>query len=275
MPLKTSSTYLKQVRTNISLMSHRHQDIALSYVKDKKKSFLRVSHSQNTEPLILNLPAGSKGKRIFDIVVSFLVIVFVLSWLLPILALIIKIDSRGPIFFTQKRVGALGKVFNCFKLRSMVVNAEAITCQAKSNDPRITTFGRFLRISCFDELPQFLNVLIGDMSIVGPRPHMIIDCKEFSKVISHYNSRYLVKPGITGMAQVKGYRGVTKDFYDIFHRYKWDMFYVRNVSFNLDMKIIKLTIVSTVATICSSFFVSKEKEEIILEYSLTPQEILN
>ena len=213
-------------------------------------------------------------KRIFDLVTSILVIVFVLSWLLPILALIIKIDSRGPVFFIQKRVGAMGKVFFWLKLRTMVVNEQANTQQALNNDPRITSIGKFLRVSCLDELPQFFNVLIGHMSIVGPRPHMIRDCKEFSKIVKHYNYRNLVKPGITGMAQVKGYRGKTNDYYDVSHRYKWDMFYVKNRSLNLDMRIMGLTIVSTFTALFTTLFASRDREQVV-DFKLDSREYLN
>jgi putative colanic acid biosynthesis UDP-glucose lipid carrier transferase len=157
----------------------------------------------------------------------------------------------------------------------MVVNHLANTQQAELNDPRITGFGKFLRVSCLDELPQFFNVLKGDMSIVGPRPHMIKDCKEFSKVIKHYNTRNLVKPGITGMAQVKGYRGKTEDYYDVFHRYKWDMFYVRNRNFFLDMRIIRLTVTSTISTVFSTFGKNKKVEETVISYDLETSEYLN
>jgi putative colanic acid biosynthesis UDP-glucose lipid carrier transferase len=116
-----------------------------------------------------------------------------------------------------------------------------------------------LRLSCLDELPQFFNVLIGNMSIVGPRPHMLKDCNEFSKVIQSYESRNLVKPGITGMAQVKGLRGKTNNFYDVAHRYKWDMFYVRNLSFKLDMRIMKLTVTSTTRNLIATFLAFNKK----------------
>jgi putative colanic acid biosynthesis UDP-glucose lipid carrier transferase len=188
-------------------------------------------------------------KRVFDITVSFLVIVLVLSWLIPILAILIKLDSRGPVFFVQKRVGAFGKNFNCYKLRTMYTNSQSNTQQAQVNDPRITSFGKFLRLSCLDELPQFFNVLIGNMSIVGPRPHMLKDCHEFSKIVREYKTRELVKPGITGIAQVKGYRGKTDTVYDVVHRYKWDIFYVKNYNFHLDMRIMRLTITSTITAV--------------------------
>jgi putative colanic acid biosynthesis UDP-glucose lipid carrier transferase len=197
-------------------------------------------------------PSNALVKRAFDITLSAIAIIFILSWLLPILALIIKLDSRGPVLFVQKRIGINGKVFSCYKLRSMYVNLMANTKQATTNDRRITRFGKFLRISCLDELPQFFNVLKGEMSIVGPRPHMLKDCEDFANMVKNYNLRHQVKPGITGMAQVKGYRGETKDFYDIAHRYKWDIYYVKNNSFLLDLKIIHKTSVQTVAHVIRS-----------------------
>src|SRR5579872_7033089 len=144
-------------------------------------------------------------KRLFDIVFSTCILIFVFSWLFPILYILIRLDSRGPVFFIQKRVGFLGKSFPCLKFRTMYVNAEANTKQATDDDPRITRMGRFLRNSNLDELPQFLNVLLGQMSIVGPRPHMYKDCASFSRVVDSYKLRNLMKPGITGLAQVKGY----------------------------------------------------------------------
>ena len=180
-------------------------------------------------------------KRIFDLVVAVFVSVFVLSWLLPILALLIKLDSKGPVFFIQKRVGFLGRSFLCIKLRTMVVNAACDHQQATTDDPRITRLGRFLRISSLDELPQFFNVMLGDMSVVGPRPHMHKDNTDFGRVVDNYRLRYFVKPGITGMAQVKGYRGPAQEFHSIFHRYQWDAFYIRNANLSLDLKIIRLT----------------------------------
>ena len=212
-------------------------------------------------------------KRSFDIVVSFLVIVLVLSWLLPILAILIKINSRGPVFFVQKRVGAFGRVFYCYKLRTMYVNGQANLKQAKENDPRITSVGKFLRLSCLDEMPQFFNVLAGEMSIVGPRPHMLKDCHEFSNIVKHYSSREQMKPGITGMAQVKGYRGETSGFYDVFHRYKWDMFYVNNYNFHLDIRIIRLTIKCMVLSVLGILTSRTEKRKVT--YQLDTPEYLN
>ncbi|HEV3222670.1 MAG TPA: sugar transferase [Puia sp.] len=181
------------------------------------------------------------GKRVFDIVVSTLIITLVLSWLIPILAVLIRLDSKGPVFFVQTRIGFLGIPFRCYKLRTMYVNVDSDTKQAVHNDSRITRLGHFLRITSLDELPQFLNVLIGDMSVVGPRPFMKKDDQKFSIVVSNYPLRYCAKPGITGMAQVKGYRGRTDTLLSIFHRYQWDAFYVRNARPFLDFKILRIT----------------------------------
>jgi len=191
------------------------------------------------------------GKRVFDVVVSVLLTVLVLSWLIPILAVLIKLDSKGPVFFVQTRIGFLGIPFRCYKLRTMVVNQDSDSQQAMYNDQRITRLGHFLRITSLDELPQFLNVIIGNMSIVGPRPFMKKDDQEFSITVSNYPLRYCAKPGITGMAQVKGYRGRTDNFLSIFHRYQWDAFYIRNARPSLDFKILRITASQTIKSIFS------------------------
>ena len=242
---------------------------------EERTRLISIPQQDNYSDFIRIVPVSPAYKRVFDILLSIFAIVFVLSWLVPILAVFIKLDSKGPVFFIQKRVGAFGKIFHCIKLRTMIVNAEAHLLQAQQNDPRITRFGKFLRLSCFDELPQFFNVLIGDMSIVGPRPHMIKDCNEFSKLVKHYDSRNSVKPGITGIAQVKGYRGNTKDYFDVSHRYKWDMFYVKNRSFSLDVKIVGLTIRSTVLSVFNRYPVKARKEEAASSYKLDTPEYLN
>jgi putative colanic acid biosynthesis UDP-glucose lipid carrier transferase len=187
-------------------------------------------------------------KRCFDILFALVVIVFILSWLLPLLALLIRMDSRGPIFFVQKRVGFLGRSFACIKLRTMHVNAEANTHPTKENDPRVTGFGHWLRKSNLDELPQFFNVLTGHMSIVGPRPHMHADCRSFSRVVTSYKFRSVLKPGITGLAQAKGFRGPAENFEKVIKRYQWDAFYIKNASFWLDMRIIRETAIQTFAS---------------------------
>ena len=180
-------------------------------------------------------------KRCFDIVFSILIFSLVLLWLLPILWFVVKIDSRGPFLFKQKRDGMNGNQFYCFKIRSMKINAVSDQISASKNDDRITKIGHLLRKTSLDELPQFFNVLIGDMSIVGPRPHMNIQTKKYINDIDNYLTRNSVKPGITGLAQVSGYRGEVKKTSDIVNRVRLDIFYIENWSFLLDLKIIVLT----------------------------------
>jgi putative colanic acid biosysnthesis UDP-glucose lipid carrier transferase len=183
-------------------------------------------------------------KRIFDIVFSAVIIVGLLSWLLPILAIGIKVDSRGPVFFRQRRTGRDNKWFWCLKLRTMYVNDQSDTLQATANDQRITPFGRFLRNSSLDELPQFFNVFIGDMSVVGPRPHMLKHTADFAVEVENFMSRHKIKPGITGLAQSMGYRGETDEYEKKKNRLKLDLFYVNNWTFLFDLQIIGMTILS-------------------------------
>jgi putative colanic acid biosynthesis UDP-glucose lipid carrier transferase len=214
---------------------------------DKPQTLLlELNPVSQVEAKVLRNHVGKKTyysffKRIFDIAFSILFLLIIGTWLLPLVALLIWIDSKGPIFFFQNRVGFGGRAFRCVKFRTMVVNAEANSKQAEPDDSRITRVGHFLRNSSLDELPQFLNVLAGHMSVVGPRPHMHADCVRFTFLISEYNFRNFVKPGITGLAQVKGFRGPTGDFDSVFHRYQYDAFYVRNCDFWLDVRIIRKT----------------------------------
>jgi putative colanic acid biosysnthesis UDP-glucose lipid carrier transferase len=200
----------------------------------------------NENAVITSLVASRKNylviKRVLDILFSFLFIVLVLSWLLPIIAIWIKLDSKGPVFFSQKRTGRNGKIFRCLKFRTMIENDEADERPAEENDQRVTKSGRFLRQTNIDELPQFFNVLTGSMSLVGPRPHMLSDCMRFSFVISSYKFRSLVKPGLTGLAQTKGYIGPARDYESIMTRYYWDAVYIRKAGHWLDIKIIGNTI---------------------------------
>lgn len=176
-------------------------------------------------------------KRSFDIVFSLLVIIFIMSWLVPLVGLLIKLESDGPIFFEQERNGFNNRVFNCLKFRSMTPNDYADHLQAKKGDPRITRIGAFLRSTSLDEMPQFFNVLMGDMSIVGPRPHTVPMNREFKSHIEKYNSRHMIKPGITGLAQVKGFRGEIENPFQIRSRFRFDYFYIKNWSIWLDLKI--------------------------------------
>ena len=181
-------------------------------------------------------------KRIFDILFSTLVIVFVLSWLYPLIAILIKLSSKGPVLFKQARSGVGNMEFMCYKFRSMTQSIEADTKQASKGDARITKIGAFLRKSSLDEFPQFLNVFMGDMSIVGPRPHMLVHTEEYSDLINKYMVRQLVKPGITGAAQVKGYRGETKELKDMEGRVRLDVWYIENWSLSVDINIVFHTI---------------------------------
>lgn len=199
------------------------------------------------ETTLLNNYIGRKKiylflKRTFDIFLSFLCILGILSWLIPIVSLLILIDSKGPVFFVQKRLGKNGRSFRCLKFRTMIVNDEAHEKQAEKNDYRITKLGKLLRETNIDEFPQFINVFIGHMSIIGPRPHMSSDCTRFSFVIPSYKFRSMVRPGITGLAQVKGYHGPTLNYESIFMRYHWDSEYIRNANFWLDLKIFFFTL---------------------------------
>ena len=184
-------------------------------------------------------------KRVFDILFSILIIVGLLSWLTPILALIIKWESKGPLFFIQKRNGLNYKEFNCYKFRSMEVNDKADLDLSSKNDVRITKVGKFIRKTSIDELPQFFNVLLADMSVVGPRPHMVSVANLYALNVDKFMARHFVKPGITGLAQTKGFRGEVETDEDIINRVKYDIFYMENWSILLDIKIIFNTIFNT------------------------------
>lgn len=185
---------------------------------------------------------NSLAKRIFDLVFSGLVLLLLLSWVMPLLAIIIKLDSPGPVLFRQLRTGKDGKPFYCLKFRSMHINAESDHKQASRNDSRITRVGAILRRTSMDELPQFLNVLLGEMSVVGPRPHMIRHTEDYAKIIDNFMVRHAVTPGITGWAQVEGHRGETKETEAMVRRVDADLFYIRNWSLGLDLKIVALTV---------------------------------
>ena len=190
----------------------------------------------------LDDPVNKIAKRAFDIVFSLIVIVFLLSWLTPIIAIIIKLESRGPVFFKQYRNGLDYKEFMCFKFRSMVPNKTADLHQVTRGDNRITSIGKFLRKTSIDEMPQFFNVLLGDMSVVGPRPHMVSHTQMYAERIDKFMVRHFVKPGITGLAQVSGYRGEVETEDDIKGRVRNDIYYIENWSTTMDIKIILKTV---------------------------------
>ena len=217
------------------------------YRNIKKSMILEVMESVplltiRTEPL--QSPYNRFIKRCFDILFSVSVLLFVFPFLYVIAGSLIKISSKGPILFKQKRNGLYGKVFECYKFRTMQVNESADTQQAVKDDPRTTKIGSFLRRTNLDEFPQFINVLIGNMSVVGPRPHMLKHTEQYSMLIDKYMIRHLVKPGITGWAQITGYRGETRTLEQMEGRVKRDVWYLENWSFFLDLKIVVVTIIN-------------------------------
>ena len=187
--------------------------------------------------LPLDLWYNKALKRSFDIIFSLFVLVFFVSWMYLIFGLIIKMNSKGPILFVQRRNGIGGKTFYCYKFRTMILNKYEDTKFADNNDYRLTKFGKFLRISALDEMPQFFNVLFGDMSVVGPRPHPLKLNDEFFKKVEKFGKRHQFKPGITGLAQIKGFRGKIYGFYDMSSRVKLDRYYFKNWSILFDIKI--------------------------------------
>jgi putative colanic acid biosysnthesis UDP-glucose lipid carrier transferase len=200
----------------------------------------------NIAVIRLDEPVNQFIKRLFDLVFSFLVIISIMTWLVPVMAILIRIDSRGPVFFLQKRSGKDNRPFSFIKFRTMAVNPESDTKQATANDPRVTRLGHFLRKSSLDELPQFINVFLGTMSVVGPRPHMLRHTEEYGKLIETFIGRQYVRPGITGLAQCLGYRGETQNLADMENRVRLDRYYIENWTFWLDIKVIFLTIVSLI-----------------------------
>jgi len=203
------------------------------------RKFARIKDGA-TFQLRLPLESGWQRtiKRTTDILLSTIVILGLLSWLIPIMAVLIKLDSKGPVFFLQKRNKRNGGIFTCIKFRSMFENDDADLLQATTDDERITKLGRFLRNHFIDELPQFFNVLVGDMSFIGPRPHMVSDNNKYEEIIEFYNYRHKVKPGITGLSQAMGYVGETRNIQAMKDRVHLDIFYVRHWSLGLDMKIL-------------------------------------
>jgi putative colanic acid biosynthesis UDP-glucose lipid carrier transferase len=223
----------------------------IKFIPDSKQIFsknLRVDYYElfpvlSLQKTQLHHPLIKSIKRVFDIIFSLIVIVLFLSWLIPLLALFIKLESKGPVFFKQGRPGLDEKEFFCYKFRSMKVN-KTTEKEASKNDPRVTKMGKFMRKTSIDELPQFFNVLLGDMSVVGPRPHLWSQNKSYANKIKKYMVRHYVKPGITGLAQVKGFRGEIETDEDMINRIKLDVFYIENWSLIMDIKIIFQTIIN-------------------------------
>ena len=212
--------------------------------KKLKTDTYGLSTVQSLREMPLSNDFNTILKRTFDITFSLFIIIFLLSWITPIIGLIIKIQSRGPVFFKQTRNGIKFREFTCYKFRSMIENNDADIQQATKNDKRVTKIGKILRKTSLDELPQFFNVLIGNMSVVGPRPHMIRENERYSKSVDKFMVRHFVKPGITGLAQVKGFRGEIETDEDIINRVKYDIYYLENWSLILDLNIVFLTTIN-------------------------------
>jgi putative colanic acid biosynthesis UDP-glucose lipid carrier transferase len=223
----------------------------LKFIPDTKEIFSKnlylnyydITPILSLREIPLNDPIKSLTKRIFDIVFSLIIIVFVLSWLIPILGLLIVLESKGPIFFRQDRPGIKEQGFGCYKFRSMALNSRSED-SATRNDSRVTKVGKFIRRTSIDELPQFFNVLFGSMSVVGPRPHLWRQNEIYGPNVPKYMVRHFVKPGVTGLAQVRGYRGEIETKEDIMNRTKYDIFYIENWSLLLDINIIIQTILN-------------------------------
>jgi putative colanic acid biosynthesis UDP-glucose lipid carrier transferase len=184
-------------------------------------------------------------KRMFDLVFSFFVITLILSWLIPIIGILIKLSSKGPIFFVQWRSGRNNEKFRCYKFRTLQVNKDAHTKQVTFNDKRMTKIGSFLRKTNLDEMPQFFNVFLGNMTVVGPRPHMLKHTEDYSAILNEYMIRHYVKPGVTGWAQINGYRGEIRKKEQLRRRIEHDIWYMENWNLWLDIKIIFTTIYVT------------------------------
>lgn len=247
-----------------TLLPHQHEDmnslvetaekncVRLKFVGDFKSETATIHHVEYIGNLpVISLQAeplqdwsNRAKKKFFDVLVSGLVILFVLSWLVPIIAVLIKLSSRGPVFFKQLRSGKDNKPFWCYKFRSMRIDNPDAAVQASKGDKRITKIGAFLRKTSLDEFPQFWNVFTGDMSIVGPRPHMLKHTEQYSAIINRYMVRQFLKPGITGWAQVRGYRGETKDPKLMEKRVEHDIWYMENWSLMLDIKVIFMTVIN-------------------------------
>ncbi len=221
----------------------------LKFLPDNKELFAKNLHLNyydlipvlSLRKIPLDDTLNSWVKRIFDVLIAVIVLVCLLSWLIPLMSIIIKLESRGPVFFRQNRPGIKEKGFYCYKFRSMQLNARSED-SASRNDARVTKVGKFIRRTSIDELPQFINVLLGDMSVVGPRPHLWKQNELYGTKISKYMVRHFVKPGITGLAQVKGYRGGIETKEDIINRTKYDIFYIENWSLLLDIYIMVQTV---------------------------------
>lgn len=249
----TDPSYFTKENTRVLLSKCNETGMRVRYVLTKgywsnnnrmgrTKESARYFEMFNPQEIPLNSLTLRTEKRIFDILFSAAVILFIFSWLFPIMGLLIKLNSKGPVFFKQQRTGINNKTFWCYKFRTMTVNSESDSKQAQVNDSRITSIGHFMRKTNIDELPQFINVFLGNMSVVGPRPHMLKHTEQYSELIRHYKVRHFVKPGITGWAQVNGFRGLTDELWKMEKRVEYDMEYLEKWNFIWDIKIIFMTL---------------------------------
>ena len=232
--IRYADNHMIRVRVIPEFSEYLSQTFTIDYIENIPVMKLREEPLQSFTNRVL--------KRTFDVIFSLGVVILVFSWLFPIIALLIKLTSKGPVFFVQERTGRDGKSFKCLKFRSMVVNGKSDSLQAIKNDARVTPVGAFLRRTSMDEMPQFFNVLCNQMSVVGPRPHMLKHTEEYRKLVDKFMVRHFAKPGLTGWAQIMGYRGQTKTVKDMENRAYADIWYIENWSFLLDLKIIIKTI---------------------------------
>lgn len=242
---KMNNTLLYDLIRKLDAMAVRTKivpDFFDFYRKPQRLSFLDQTPILYVRDEPLESLLNRTIKRCFDVVFSLFVIIFIFSWLFPILAILIKLSSNGPVFFKQLRPGKDNQPFVCYKFRSMKLNKESTIAQTSINDPRVTKIGSFIRKTSIDELPQFFNVLLGNMSIVGPRPQLLHHPQEYASIVEKYMIRHLVKPGITGWAQVNGHRGPITDVDEIQKRVALDVWYIENWSFILDIQIILMTV---------------------------------
>ena len=215
-------------------------DISLPLLNERE--VFNDSFAAKTGRKAKTTPRYDSGKRLFDVVIASLVTVLLLVWFIPLIGLLIRLTSSGPAVFVQLRTGRNGRPFRCLKFRTMIYERDAQFRQATHNDNRVTPIGRFLRKTNIDELPQVLNVLRGDMSLVGPRPHALQHDVQLWHTMPGYAGRYAIKPGITGLAQVRGCRGETNELIQMQHRVRLDHFYIRKQTLWLDLKICWCTV---------------------------------
>ena len=253
---KISAAFIYQKNANTNTHKRSLEKIALlqipififdthdAIIKSKDVDYYGYTPVYKTQFSPLNQGINKYLKRGLDVFFSATVILLVISWLFPLVAALIKLESKGPVLFIQNRNGLNNKLFRCYKFRSMTNNIDE--SQAKKEDRRVTRIGRIIRKTSIDEFPQFFNVFLGNMSVVGPRPHMEIHNKNYQKQIDSFQLRHTTKPGITGLAQTRGFRGEIIEDLDIINRVKYDIFYIRNWSFALDIKIIIRTVLNMI-----------------------------